>query len=141
MHEKVRYIKRPSYLGLREEDTAIWERFIEKFPEAYEEVIYNLHVGSGAEIPEGTAGNIATDFKLLTQFKIDVIGFMGDRLDIIEVKPHAGFSAMGQIKNYLALYRRDVNANAQLTGVLITDFERPDVVDMCREASIKYYVV
>ncbi len=141
MHEKVHYIKRPSYLGLREEDAAIWERFMGMFPVEYDAVIYNLHIGAGAEIPENTEGVVASDFKLLTQYKIDVVAFKGDRTDIIELKPNAGTSAIGQVQNYAILYQRDIDDRGVPQAVIITDRERPDMKFLTKNAGVKLIIV
>src|SRR3990167_10659901 len=98
--EKTKYEKKSWYPNMREAETVIWDRFLLAYPNAYDEVVYNLKLGEGADIPEGTEENIADDFKQLTQHKIDVVGFKGKNVDIIELKPYAGVGAIGQVIVY-----------------------------------------
>jgi len=115
------YEKRYKYPHLKPLDIAIWERYISAKPDFWETVDYDLAIGTGAPIAPGTEENMARDFKILTQYKIDVVGYKGDTIDIVEVKPNAGASALGQAKSYELLYRRDVDQVSPLRTRLITD--------------------
>ncbi|MEK7578898.1 MAG: hypothetical protein AAB456_04310 [Patescibacteria group bacterium] len=141
MHERFKFEKRPWYANLREGETFIWNRFIEKYPDAYDEVIYNQHLGSGAEIPEETPENIARDFKLLTQYKIDVVGFKNDKTDIIEIKPYAGSNAIGQVISYQKLFLKYINPAAAPNLVILTDQLRPDTQLLAEQLNIKLIIV
>lgn len=135
------YRKYNSYPHMRPEDQAIWDRFITKNPEAYNEVFYDVPVGEGAQIPKGTQENIAIDFKILTQWKIDVVGHKGNNTDIIELKPNAGIGALGQIQSYARLYKKIAKPIEQITPVLITDKLRPDMELLAREQGIILIIV
>ncbi len=50
----MKYKKFSFYPNVRAAETLIWDRFIDKFPDAYDSVDYNVKVGEGADIPEGT---------------------------------------------------------------------------------------
>ena len=141
MYERTKYEKKPWYPNLREGETFIWDRFLVAFPDAYDEVIYNLHLGKGAEIPAGTEENIARDFKLLTQYKIDVVGFNKNQIDIIEIKPYAGASAIGQVISYQKLYIEHIDPNARPNLVIITDQMRPDTELLAKQLNIKIIIV
>lgn len=141
MYTRTKYEKRPWYANLRENETIIWDRFIDKNPEEYEEVIYNLHLGEGAEMPKDTPENIARDWKLLTQYKIDVVGFRVNNFDIIEIKPYAGASAIGQVISYAELYKKHIDPAALPHLVIITDQLRPDTELLAKQLNIKIIVV
>ncbi len=141
MYERAKYGKRPWYPNLRENETFIWDRFIEKYPDAYDEVIYNLHLGEGADIPAGTEENIARDFKLLTQYKIDVVGFSKNQIDIIEIKPYAGASAIGQVVSYSELYKKFIDPEARPNLVILTDQMRPDTKTLAETLNLKLIIV
>ena len=143
MHEqtKVKYERRTWYDNLREGETAIWNRFIDREPDAFDEVIYNLHVGQGAAIPEGTEDAIARDFRMLTQYKIDVVGFKGNTTSIIEIKPYAGAGAIGQLLTYAELYKKDVDPAARPRLIVLTDRLRPDTERAAKELNIEIVVV
>jgi len=139
--DKTKYEKKPWYPNVRETETLIWERILAKFPDAYDEVAYNVKVGEGALIPEGTEENLAFDFKTLTQRKIDVIGFKGSTIDIIELKPYAGTGAVGQVKSYGILYKKTYDANAQPNLIVMTDVEQRDTKTVADEEGIKLIIV
>lgn len=139
--EKVKYEKRYFYPNVREAETLIWERFLVKFPEAYDQVAYNVKVGEGADIPEGTEPNIASGFKQLTQHKIDVVGFKNNEVDIIELKPYAGTRAIGQVIGYRDLYVTLVDNSARPNLVIVTDILRPDTKIIADKQGIKVIVV
>jgi hypothetical protein len=141
MSEKTKYEIKYFYPNMKTLEMAMWTRFLSAFPDAYDEVIYNLKLGEGAKIPEGTEENIAKDFKELTQHKIDVVGFKGSRVDIIEIKPYAGTAAVGQVIGYRDLYIEHFDKTAKPNLVIITDTERPDTKMICEKQGIRLIII
>lgn len=141
MYPRTKYEHKPWYPGLMRRDAALWDKFIDKYPDAYEEVIYNLHVGQGATIPKGTAPEIAKDFVLLTQWKIDVVGFKNNEVHIIEIKPYAGANAVGQLLTYCEIYKGYIDPEVEPLPVLVTDQVRPDVPLLAARLSFRVFVV
>jgi len=141
MVEKTKYEKKPWYPNMREAETLIWERFLATHPDAYDEVAYNIKVGEGAVIPEGTQQEIADDFKSLTQRKIDVIGFKGNAIDIIELKPYAGTGAVGQVKAYGVLYKNTYDKEANPTCIVMTDVEQRDTRTVANAEGVKLIII
>jgi len=139
--DKTKYEKTPWYPNVRETETLIWERFLAKFPDAYDEVAYNVKVGQGAAIPDGTEEIIADDFKQLTQRKIDVMGFKGSAIDIIELKPYAGTGAVGQVKAYGVLYKSTYDKEAKPNLIVMTDVEQQDTKTVAEAEGVKLIVI
>lgn len=139
--EKTTYEKKYWYPNMREAETLIWERFLLKFPEAYDEVAYNVKVGDGADIPQDTPENIASSFKQLTQHKIDVIGFKGSQIDIIEIKAGENTGAVGQVKKYAKLYKKSINAADNPNLVIITDHTSADLETTLEGENVKLIIV
>lgn len=137
----MKYEKRYKYPHMQPNDVFIWERFIDANREAYEDVDYDVKVGQGAEIPSGTEENIASGFKTLTQWKIDVVGKIEGRTDIIELKPNATPAALGQVKGYEQLYLDHIDKNAITQAVLITDTLRPDMEKLAKNFGVKLIVI
>ena len=135
------YEKRYKYPHLKPQDVAIWERFIEGRPNFWEAVDYDLALGTGAPIAAGTEENFARDFKLLTQYKIDVVGYRGDIIDIVELKPNAGASAIGQVKSYETLYKNYINPDAKTQAIIITDTGRADIALLAYKMGVLLYIV
>jgi hypothetical protein len=95
------------YPHMKPEDIAVWERFIRAYPNLYVTCDYDVPCGQGAPQNPEHPENIQADGKILTQKKIDVIGYSNDATYIIEVKPIADARALGQILTYEKLYMAD----------------------------------
>ena len=135
------YTALPKYSHLRPEDVAIWERFIQRYPNFYESVDYDLKVGTSREYPEAEEDEYKKDLEYLSRKRIDVVGYKGDEIHIIELKPKASFSAIGQVIGYTDLYRPFAEKGSLVSSVIITDEEIPDIKDLCFKRGILYFVV
>ncbi len=122
-------------------DVAIWERFIEEYPEAYDVVSYDVLVGTTPAFDPTVNDESGGDVSALYKKKIDVIGYGGGKIDIIELKPRAGAAALGQVKGYIELYKRDIAPNANPNAVLITDELMPDMDVLAASMGVKIIVV
>lgn len=136
MHGRFEFGKLAKYPHMKPEDIAVWELFIEKFAKHFDTVDYDFHVGEGAPQAPTLPKNIARDGKMLTQRKIDVVGFYFEEIYIIELKPKADVRALGQVLLYYKLYK----AQETITGnvfkmVIARDIER-DLIDLYLEHDV-----
>lgn len=115
------YEKRYWYPHMGPEDRKIWERFIEKYPAAFDVVNYDIPVGDGADHSDIAPENLAAGFKQLTQWKIDVVGYKDNILYVIEVKPSARAKALGQVLSYVELYKQTYPTVYKTQPMIITD--------------------
>lgn len=122
-------------------DVAIWERYIEKYPDAYDKVQYDFWVGSPP--PFNPIVNEATEGSAdgLYRRKIDVVGYKNDTIDIIEVKPRAGASAIGQVKGYKRLFVRDEKPKKEPQAIILTDILDVDMLDLTRGEGVLLFIV
>lgn len=102
-------------------DVILWERFIEQFPDAYDNVEYDVKIGTVPDFVAEHEDEAINGQAPLYMRKIDVIGYKEEQIDIIEVKPRAGFSAIGQVDGYRDIWVRDFNPPAKPKAILITD--------------------
>ena len=131
----------PKYPHLFPKDIPIWERYLKKFGADYVGFDYDIKVGSGIEPPESAT---EADMRLIAgvyKKRIDAVGYTSDRTDIIEVKPAATFSAVGQVLGYAALYRTEFPNQPAVTPVLLTDFETPDIRAFAANNGVKLVVI
>lgn len=103
-HGRFKFEKIAKYPHMKPEDIAVWERFIDQNPDFFDTVDYDFRVGEGAPQAPTLPENIARDGKILTQKKIDVIGYNAGNVWIIEVKPIANMRGLGQLLTYQTLY-------------------------------------
>lgn len=135
------YGLRYKYPHLKPADEAIWERFMAQWPLAYSQVQYDLNCGEGSQQFSHEDPAIATSWGKLKARKIDVVGFADEYVDIIEVKPHAGPSALGQVVGYLHLYLGYVDPHADARPVIITDSVENDMPFLSAKMGVRLVVV
>lgn len=141
MTDVVPFGKRNWYPHMMPYDVTIWERFIEQFPDMYDHVSYDVKVGS---LPSfDTTVNDATGGKAddLYKKKIDVVAYKGDQIDIIELKPDAKASAIGQLKLYRQLFIKEFNPPVMPKIILITDRLNADMQDFAVAEGVQIVVV
>lgn len=122
-------------------DIIIWERFLAAYAADYSNFVYDVKVGSGSPIKEGTPENYARMQEILSKYRIDAVGTRSGGIDIIEVKPNAGAGAIGQVVTYVTLYKRDFAPTNPIRGVIITDRELPDMRHLTDQQGFGYYVI
>ena len=134
------YKKQLKYPHLGPEDTAIWSRFIEKYPDYYKSVDYDVKVGEGRDYSGLPEDEYSDDLKYLSKKRIDVVAFTDSDIHVIEVKPRAGLSAIGQSLGLADLYRAIVPADKLVKAVLITDQILPDMEALCLKMNVLIFV-
>ncbi|MBA7522150.1 hypothetical protein ES705_14267 [subsurface metagenome] len=118
MSGKYIYEVMTNYPQLIGEDKEVWDRFIQKYPDRFDTVDYDVHVGSGKETPEEPESKPAQQWKDLTRKRIDVIGWNRDFATIIKVNKRVGLPTLGQVFEYRYLYHRE-NSDVFLKPLLI----------------------
>lgn len=133
--------KLPKYPHLLPADVDLWERFMEAHPGFFERVEYDVHVGGAIDVRPWWSAEDRRSFSHLAAKRIDVVGHTPGRIWIIEVKPEAGVSAIGQLISYRLLYEKRFGATAPLVLCLVTDFLTPDERWLTSQLQISVYVV
>lgn len=122
-------------------DIEIWERFLSKHAAEYTGFIYDWKVGSGTEPVDGMREPYTSMQSTLSKYRVDVIGVRPGGIDLIEVKPMAATSAVGQIISYIKLFVKEHNPDYKIRPVIVTDYERPDIRALASDFGVKYYIV
>lgn len=138
--EFVPYEKRYKYPGMAPLDKEIWERFILAHPSAFSRCAYHVAVGGGTEMDTNVNAQGGGDVNKLYQRKIDVVGETPEALVVVEVKPRASTSAIGQVKGYVRLLARDYEINQPIRAVVLTDELLPDVEFIAKEEGVQILV-
>lgn len=126
---------------MKPEDVAIWERFLIKHPDAFERCDYDVKVGAGRMPAFRQEPNMEKGWKDLTQKKIDVVGYKGKDVWIIEVKPNARANALGQMWMYDELYKADFAVEGKIYNLIITDRDDPDTMKVAATGDISIIIV
>lgn len=141
MLDTFKFEKRASYPHMSVADTLLWNKFLDQYPQAYESVQYDFHVGEAPPFNTLMDDDSDKNQDKLYRFRIDAVGRYGSSVDIIEIKPDARHTAIGEVENYARLYKRDEEPLGAVTKVIITDRELPNMDYLCKEAGIKLIVV
>ena len=141
MPERYPYKKLNRYPHMKPGDVAIWERFIDKYPEAYSNCSYDYWVGSPPPFNPIVNDETGGSDDGLYRKKIDVVGYKGDEVDIIEIKPGAELKALDQVKRYVTLFVRDERPTKSPQPVLITDRLRIDMAEFATKEGVKLIIV
>ena len=134
---KFKYEKLAKYPHLRPEETKIWERFIKNNPNFFDEVMYDVRVGEGREYPESEMPQVKEAMEYLSKKRIDVVGFISDEIYVIEIKPKANLSAVGQALGLAELFREVTPLWKRVIPTIITDQILPDMEALCSKMGVR----
>ncbi len=126
---------------MKPQDFDVWNRFIDKNPDAYEGVQYDLALGLKPPFDTVIIPETGGDQLKLYLRKIDVVGKSGDRLDIIEVKPKAEPSTIGQVKGYATLYKNLIDPAANIRAVIVCETAKADVFLIAAQENVQLILV
>lgn len=133
---KYPYKKLAKYPHLMPKDVEVWEKFLDSHPKYFNEVEYDVHVGQGVTTPPEAPKEYAYDYKHLTKKRIDVVGHKGEIIFIVEIKPSAGLSAVGQAFGLSQLFRAENPNVARILPCIITDRIDKDIAQICERMRI-----
>lgn len=135
------YEKMHKYPHLLGEDVPVWNRFIELYPDRFDTVDYDTHVGSGIDTPTGPIDEVSEQWRNLTKKRIDAIGWKGELPTIVEVKFRVGLDTLGQILGYRFLY---LEAHPDIKGIpilIVCALIGPDDIHVLDHFNVPYVIV
>ena len=137
---RVKYEIRRNYAHMIGEDRLVWERFIKEKPDFFQEVEYDVHVGEGMTMPESWDDKDANWAKHLTQKRIDVVGFRGDEIVLVEVKRRVDLATLGQVLGYKFFYEREKNLVGKTKSIVIAAVADVDDRDVLVHYDIELFI-
>lgn len=131
MQGPFKYETRYKYPHLTDGEGAIWQRFVNKYPDWFDEVWYDVEIGTCRDITETGSEEWERHKKYLNQYKIDVVGKKGNQYTIIEIKREATSKALGEIQLYFHCFLRDWKTENAVKTMILTDIEMPEMKEIC----------
>ena len=135
------YGKLSNYERLRPEDVAVWERFMEKNPGKPWRMDYDVKVGIGRTPLEDLPEEYKKDWTALTRKRIDAVAWGPNEIYIIELKPQASLSALGQLLGYSELWEDMHNSGRRVIPLLLCNSLDPDTARVAQASGIEISVV
>lgn len=122
-------------------DIRVWEQYLGTVEPEFDSFDYDVHVGEGVKPSDDWDETIKTMALALSEKRIDVLGWKNNVPTIIEVKPSASLSAIGQVLCYRELYSSRYPGVVRPLLMIVTDFEMPDIRKLCFSFGIRFVVV
>lgn len=107
-------------------DLGIWSLFRQRLPFPYTGFLFDVALGTPPEVPGATPENIRKAWEFLNARRIDAVGILPERFDIIEIRRGAGQAAIGALRMYAFLWRQDPPDPRPVRLILVTDQADPD---------------
>ncbi len=129
------------YPHLSMAESEIINRFIFKYPDAFDKAYYDVELGN----IRGTTENLLPEWEknalYLGKYKIDAL-FENDKFFcVVEVKKSATTKALGEIWLYDALFKKEWEPKKPVLNYIITDEEMPNIREVCEAEKVGLYVV
>lgn len=109
------------YPHMKPNDIRIWEKYVRANPGQFISCDYDIPVGPTPDWLDDQADAVGMKQGILYRKKIDVVAYAPDYIALIEVKPRAGSSALGQILGYVLMYKDDFKPTSRIVPMVVTD--------------------
>lgn len=118
-------------------DLGIWAQFRQRLPFPYRGFHFDVSLGTPpAEIPH-TPPRLMDAWRFLLSRRIDAVGILPERWDIIEIRRGAGQAAIGALRMYAFLWRQDPPDQRPVTLLLVTDRADLDTIALAQADGIQ----
>ena len=108
-------------------ESAVAKAWLVKHAAEYDTVDFNVRLGSGIELPEGSADYLKRFARASTTKRADMILYNVEGATIVEVKIRIGGSALGQLLLYRKLFLADHPEISTVHLVVAGQTIEPDV--------------
>ena len=130
---------RKSYPHMLKEDTAVWTRFLQNQPNAFEFVWYDVHVGKSIDMSRRSPEWLQTMADHISRKRIDVIASKGVNIFIIEIKPVLDMTALGQALCYTKFFKEEFIVDGPVFPLIICDVDGPDVPNAADDFGVEIF--
>ena len=118
-------------------DSQLWDNYLALGDHGYLSVQYDVPVGEPIDASLLTLPKNLYMEARLSAHRIDIVATAKDHIDIIECKPRAGTTALGQLIIYSQLYQSSYNPTLPLRLLLITNQIDHDIHTIYAAQNIK----
>jgi hypothetical protein len=120
-------VKTGHYPHLAKHDSAIWERFLDRFAADFDLAAYDVALGGFLLDDQAGSEDERLGWRYSTALKVDVVLSREGEVWVVEVKPQAGVSALGGALCYATMAERDGFTADTIVPAVVTDRASPDI--------------
>lgn len=128
---------RMKFPGLLPREILVLKAWLHLHEQEYERFDFNVRLGAGNDPGPQWPENIRQMAIKNTQKRVDAVGFAGSGVTLIEVKDRAGFSAIGQLVGYDALWRDTHPTDTPPKLLLVCNRFASDILQVLSRNSIE----
>ena len=129
------------YKHLLPSEIKIWDRVLANPPWTIIRADYDVHLGVGAPLNPAWPDWLKAQVKAVSRKRVDVIVETPEDIWIVEIKPRAGMSALGQVLCYRELYVREYQPTKRVRMVVIAERAESDVPSVYRQFDVGLLLV
>lgn len=137
----LKFLRMAKFPHLLPVDAQLWQQFLQQYGGSYSMFEYDVRVGQGRDPGAAYPGNIRYDAIVLSQRRIDVIGYQAKSITLFEVTASAGLTALGQLIAYPHLYIETFSPDRAVQPHLVTYAFQPDIEKLFVAQAIPYTVI
>lgn len=102
-------------------DLGIWAQWRRRLPFPYRGFHFDVSLGTPPEPDQAISSPANRAWEALLARRIDAVGILPEGWDIIEIRRGAGAAAIGTLKGYGFLWRKDPPDARRIRLILVTD--------------------
>jgi hypothetical protein len=118
------------------EDTALWNAYLDTDPWPNAKAAYDVHVGTPPPERPDLSEAMQRDLYALYTKRIDAVILLPTETLVIEVKPNASTSAIGQALCYALIFHREHPTLPTPKPVILTDTPHVDTPWLCDRLNV-----
>ncbi len=122
--------------GMAARDLALYSRFQQRLPAPYRGFHFNVRLGTPPDAPPDQREEILKAWTFLNARRIDAVGVLPERFDIIEFRRGAGQAAVGALDMYGFLWQQDPPDARPIRLFLVTDRADTDTIALAQVRGI-----
>ncbi len=130
-------VVRTKYAHMLTEDHAAWTAFLQSEWNLLDEVWYDVHVGVPMALPKDSPNYMRAVVEGVSRKRIDVVGRENRNLWIIEVKPFANMTAIGQVVTYARLFNREFEMALLAQPMIVSKTLDRDILEIGEHLGVK----
>ncbi len=132
---------RMRFPGLLPREVLVLKAWLRLHEAEYTRFDYNIRLGQGTDPGPTWPEDVRKQAIVNSQKRVDAVAYQSDQPTLIEVKDRAGYSAVGQITGYDALWRATFPTTPAPKLLIVCNRFVPDILPVLQRNNIELAVV